>query len=407
MSSHSPNLTFTLTDELKKKIHSLFPEYSLLAPGPVNLHPKVRQLLSEPMIHHRTPAFDQIFADVKKRLQMIFQTQNEVFILSSTGSGGMECLLVNTLQPGETVLALVSGKFGERWADMASEFGAKVIRYNIPWGEAADPAVVKDLLKKHPETSLVLSQACETSTAVLHPIATLGEICRQHDCLFLVDGITAVGAVPMPMDICHIDGLVAGSQKAFMLPTGLSFVSFSDRAWKKITGNTTPKYYFDIRKEKKANEKGETFFSASVSLIKALQWVLQDIEQLTFNQHLKIISSRAEATQTFYRGLNLNLYSQSPSPSLTAVQVPDGVDSQKIRGQLEEEFQITIMGGQDQLKGKILRIGHMGFVQPQEMEKLFVASAALMAASAGSSFSISVDFAFAHAASCAKMILPV
>lgn len=358
----------------RQLINTIYDSYSLLAPGPVNLHPEVQKILAEPMIHHRTPAFDKIFSQVKMKLKDIFETTNDVFILSSTGSGGMEALITNTMAPGDKVLALVSGKFGERWAEMAEVYGANVIRYNIPWGESAHLDAVEDYFKSHHDIKFLLCQACETSTAVLHPIAELGELAKKYNSLFLVDGITAVGAMKLPMDSLSIDGLVAGSQKAFMLPTGLSFVSFSERAWLKINKNPQPRYYFDIRKEKKANDKGETFFSSSVPLIKALDWVLNEIEQTTFDQHVKIIQSRAQATQNFFQAMCLKLYSKSPSPTLTAIEMPLDIDSQKVRTQLEVDYQITVMGGQDQLKGKILRIGHMGYILPIEMKKLFMAT---------------------------------
>lgn len=348
--------------------------YSVLAPGPVNLHPKVLEALSLPMIHHRTPEFDRIFKKVLVQLKEVFSTSEAVYTLSTTGSGGMEALLVNTLSPGDQVLAVVSGKFGERWAEMSEAFGARVHQLKLPWGEALDPELVRLHLEKNPHTRAVLSQACETSTGVLHPIKALGEVVKSHpDCLLLVDGITAVGSLPLPMDLWHIDGLVAGSQKAFMLPTGLSFVSFSKKAqsfWHRAKMN---KYYLDIRKEKLANDKGETHFSSSVSLIRALSVVLDLIlQQGLENLHHQILQ-RALRFREGLSLLNLELYTQSPSPSLTAFRTGPQFDSQKLRTQLEEEFRITIMGGQDQAKGKILRVGHMGHISLQEERNLLEA----------------------------------
>lgn len=349
--------------------------YSLLAPGPVNLHPQVRQILAEPMIHHRTPEFDRIFKKTKQQLQFIFQTQQEVFIHTSTGSGGMESLIVNTLNAGDEVLAIISGKFGERWAEMAEFFGAQVHRLNIPWGEAVKPQVVQDFLQKNKNIKAVLCQACETSSAVAHPIEELGLVVRQHaETLFLVDGITALGAYNLPMDAWFIDGLVGGSQKAFMLPTGLSFVCFSPKAWRKIDQVKTPRFYFDIRREKKSNLAGETFFSSSVTLIKALGWVLDHIQSIGLDQHFKIIASRAKATRDFFTAQGFKLYSQSPSDSLTAVCMPGAVNGQEVRQKLEAERNITLMGGQDQAKGKILRIGHMGYITRAEMKNLFIST---------------------------------
>lgn len=345
--------------------------YSLLAPGPVNLHPDVRKVLAEPMIHHRTPEFDKILSRVFVGLKNIFQTNEKVFMHTSTGSGGMESLLVNTLSPGDQVLVIVSGKFGERWAEMAKYFGANVDIINCEWGQTVNPDDVKNYLDKHPNTRAVLCQACETSTAVAHPIKELGAIIhRYNETLFLVDAITALGAYPLPMDQWHIDGLVAGSQKAFMLPTGLSFISFSKKAWPFVEKAKFPRFYFDIRKEVKANNNGETFFSSNVALVKALDVVLDIISKKTLPVHFKEIKRRADFTRTFAVKLGFKLYTTSPSDSVTALIVPTGIDGQKLRSHLEEKYLITIMGGQDQVKGKIIRIGHMGYIQDFELINL-------------------------------------
>jgi aspartate aminotransferase-like enzyme len=347
-------------------------EYILLAPGPVNLHPEVERILGLPMIHHRIPEFDQILSRVLKGLKEVFQTQNQVFIHTSTGSGGMESLLVNTLSPGDKVLSIDSGKFGERWAEMAKTFGTQVSAIKVPWGEAVKISEIENFLKTNPDTRAVLCQACETSTAVAHPIKEIGQLVSKYpETLFLVDGITAVGAYPLPMDEWHIDGLVAGSQKAFMLPTGLSFVSFSKKAWTFVEKAKMPRFYFDIRQEKKANDKGETLFSSAVTLIRALDYVLEEIKKTGVEGLYKTIHRRAEMTRLFAPKLKLQLFAEVPSDSVTALKVPDHLDSQKIRQHLETAFNITIMGGQDQAKGKILRVGHMGYIEDTHMLKLF------------------------------------
>lgn len=344
---------------------------NVLAPGPVNLHPKVREALALPMIHHRTPEFDQILARVLKRLKSVFQTEQDCFLLSSTGSGGMEALLVNTLAPGDKVIGIDSGKFGERWCEMAKVFGAELITHKVPWGKAVNPADIAELLKKNPDTKIVMTQACETSTGVKHPIEALGKIVSQYpECLFLVDGITALGAFPLPMDQWQIDGLVGGSQKAFMLPTGLSLFSFSKKAWTKIEKNPQPRFYFDVRKEKKANASGETFFSSNVTLIRALDVVLELIEQTGLEGLFAEIAERARWTREMGKDLGFAVYAEAPAESVTALQVPAGIDGQKIRALLESKFNITIMGGQDQAKGKIIRIGHMGYIQKKDLEDL-------------------------------------
>lgn len=345
--------------------------YILLAPGPVNLHPEVRKILSLPMIHHRTPEFDKILARVLKNIKKVFCTEQDVFLMTSTGSGGMEALLVNTLSPGDKVIAIISGKFGERWAQMAQTFGANVIAVNIEWGQAVDPLEIEKLLKQNPDTRAVLCQACETSTATAHPIKELGEIIKNYsETLFLVDAITALGAYPLPMDDWHIDGLVGGSQKAFMLPTGMSFLSLSKKAWAFVEKAKCPRFYFDLRKEKKSNASGETFYSSNVSIIRALDWVLEDIDKKTLTKHFDEIHQRANFLRTFAPQIGYSIYSKNPSDSVTALTVPNHLDGQKIRSALEEKYHITIMGGQDQAKGKIIRIGHMGYIQKHEELRL-------------------------------------
>lgn len=346
-------------------------DYSLLAPGPVNIHPEVRKALALPMIHHRTPEFDKILKKVLADIKVVFQTEQDVFLLTSTGSGGMETLLVNTLSPGDKVIAIVSGKFGERWADMAQYFGATVITHNVAWGEAVKVSDIEDLLKQYPDTRAVLCQACETSTGVAHPIEALAAVTKNYpDTLLLVDAITALGAYPLPMAAWGIDGIVAGSQKAFMLPTGMAFVSFSKKAWRFIPDAKCPRYYFDIRKEKKANSAGETFFSSNVAIIRALDVVLSLITTQGLDKLFHDIHRRAEFTRHFAQKLGFVLYAKSPSDSVTALTVPPQMDGQKIRLHLEEVHNITIMGGQDQAKGKIIRVGHMGYIQDHEMVRL-------------------------------------
>lgn len=348
--------------------------YNVLAPGPVNLHPRVREALALPMIHHRTPEFDKILARVLERLKAVFATKERCFALTATGSGGMECLFVNTLSKDDQVLVVDSGKFGERWVEMARVFGVTTHALKIPWGEAVTVAQIEAELKKNPGITAVACQACETSTGTMHPIKDIGALLRARDnILFLVDGITALGAYPLPMDEYGIDGLVGGSQKAFMLPAGLALVSFSAKAWPRIAKGDLARFYFDIRREKAANEKGETYFSSNVTLIRALDTALDLILRPDMKDHFREIRARAEFTRKHAVALGFTLYSKSPSDSLTALAVPSGVDGQKLRAHLEEKYKITLMGGQDQAKGKIIRIGHMGYIQPSQTLELMLA----------------------------------
>lgn len=340
-----------------------FQKYRLMAPGPVALHPEILCELSAIMVHHRTPLFDQILKRSLENLKKVFQTSMPVYIVNGTGSTGMEAALVNLLNPDDEVLCIVSGKFGERWQDMAKTFGFITHSIEVPWGSAVNPDDVEQFLINNKNIKAVLTQACETSTAVLHPIQKLSEMTKKYpNTLLLVDAITAAATFDLPMDRWGLDAVIAGSQKAFMLPTGLSFVAFSEKAQKSFLESKTPRYVLDLRLEKKANEKGETFFSSSVALIKALDKSLQVMLEMGLPNWFKTIQHRADFVRFVFKKLNLALYSKSPSPSLTAGLVPDGIDGQKLREHLEKKYQITVMGGQDQLKGKILRVGHMGYL---------------------------------------------
>jgi aspartate aminotransferase-like enzyme len=343
----------------------------LMTPGPVPVPPEVLNALALPIEHHRTPAFQKCLERVLAKLPALFGTKQRAFMHVSTGSGGMESLLVNVLNPGEHVAAVVSGKFGERWADMAEAYGAKVDRFEVAWGEAVDLAKFESWLSaltKKPD--IVMSQACETSTAVLHPIEAMAAMIRRNnpDTLFLVDAITALGALPLPMDAWDLDGVVGGSQKAFMLPTGLSFVAWSERAWRKIPTAKSPRFYFDIRDELAANKRGETNFSSAVPLVKALDTVLEQIDSFGGIEMLyKRIDGLARATRTSADEMGFELLAKSPSPSLTAVQVPEGIDGAKWRSLLESKYELVLMGGQDRLKGKIIRLGHMGYISDSDL----------------------------------------
>ncbi len=346
--------------------------YRLLTPGPVPLHPDVEKILGEPMIHHRTPEFERVLRQVCEKLKETFATSQPVFMHTSTGSGAMESALVNTLSPGDEVLAVVSGKFGERWAEMARVYGLKVHILNVKWGEAVQVSELKATLEKHPNTQAVLTQACETSTATVHPIREIAALVRERpNTILIVDAITAVGAMPLEMDDWGLDVVIGGSQKAFMLPTGLSFIALSQKAWSKVETSRLPKFYFDLKAEKKSLAKGETHFSSAVPLIRALDVALNFLTGAEKMRTLTRIQSLAEATRKAAVHLGLKVYSQSPSPSVTALVVPTGVDSQKLRDHIESEYNLTLMGGQDQLKGKILRVGHLGYITDEDMFELF------------------------------------
>lgn len=341
--------------------------YTLMTPGPVPVPREVLEVLGHQMEHHRTPEFISRYKQVLDRLKLVFKTEQPVYIHTSTGTGAMESALVNCLSPGDKVVAIVSGKFGERWAEIASTYGAQVIRIEVPWGQVVKTEQLENALIQNPDTKIVLCQACETSTGVLHPIKELAEIIKKTSAIFVVDGITALGAVPLPMDDWSLDVVIAGSQKAFMLPTGLAFISFSKKAQALFESARCPRYYFDIRKEQKAMLSGESAFSSSVSNIRALDVILN----LFLSKGLATVQNRIQALSDATRAavdiMGLQSFAEVASPSLTAISLPAGIDGQIVRSKMEKDHQAVVMGGQDQLKGKIIRIGHMGAISDSDL----------------------------------------
>lgn len=345
-----------------------------MTPGPVPLPPEVLEILAQPMIHHRTPEFETVLKSVCTKLKKTFLTDQPVFMHASTGSGAMESAIVNTLNPGDKILSIVSGKFGERWREMASRHGCEVHEIQVPWGESVSPKAVIEFLEKNKDTRAVLCQVCETSTATAHPIRELGLAIKGfQNTLFLVDAITGIGAIELQTQNWGLDVVVSGSQKAFMLPTGLSFITLSKKAWAANSQVKNPGYYFDLRAEKKAIDKGETHFSSVVPYIRALDVVLDHLIDEKLYAAIQRSHKLADVCRRAGLKIGLQTYSKSPAASVTALVVPPSVDGTRLRDHLESKYNITIMGGQDHLKGKIIRIGHLGYITDEDMVATFEA----------------------------------
>jgi aspartate aminotransferase-like enzyme len=349
--------------------------YRLLAPGPVPVPQAVLKRMSEKVLHHRTPAFEKLLIESWAGLKYVFQTRQPVQIIAGTGTAAMEAAVVNSLSPRNEALVIVSGKFGERWVEICERYGITTHKLNVEWGSAASEAKLQEALKKIKNVKAVFTQVCETSTATVHSVRQLSQVVRKEasQALFVVDAITAVGCMPLPMDEWELDIVIAGSQKAFMIPTGLSFVALSEKAWRAQAQSTCAKFYLDLAAEKKANDRKETHFSTPTPLIVGLHAVLQQMQQVGMQKVIERCELLAGFTRTYGERLGLMTYSESPSSSVTALRTPDGIDSAKLRDWLEKEKNITIMGGQDQLKGKIIRVGHMGDVRDDDMFALLAA----------------------------------
>jgi aspartate aminotransferase-like enzyme len=336
----------------------------LLAPGPTPVPERVLQVMSMPIIHHRSPEFEPILEEVREGLKSVFQTEQEVLIFASSGTGAMEGAVTNLLRRGDEAIVVRGGKFGERWAEICEGYGVKPHNIDVTWGEAVDPGAIQQALEAHPKARAVYFQACETSTGVWHPVKEIAETIRANsDALVICDGITGIGVTDIPVDAWGLDVAVGGSQKAFMLPPGLAFASVSPRAWERAEACDLPKYYFNWKKEHASIKKNQSAWTPAVSLIIGLRESLRMMKEETlpgvFERHAKL----AAVTRAGVTALGLELFApKSPANALTAVKGPEGIDTGKITKTLRDQLGVTIAGGQSQMKGKIFRIAHLGYV---------------------------------------------
>jgi aspartate aminotransferase-like enzyme len=334
----------------------------LLAPGPTPVPPEALLAMAMPIIHHRAPDFLPVLDSAKKGLQWLYQTKNDVLILCSTGTGGMVGSVTNFLSPGDDVLVVNGGKFGERWTKICQAYGMKIEELIVEWGHAVKADLVEAALKKNPKIKAVFIQANETSTGVYHDIKTVAGVVKKTDALFVVDAISALVAHDIRTDEWGIDVMIGGSQKGVMLPPGLAFVSVSDKAWKMADTAKTPKFYFNFKKERENLAKNQTLFTSPVTLIIGLNAAIKMLQDEGLENVFKRHDKLARATRAGAAALGLKLFpKESPSNALTAIEAPAGVDGQAIYKDLRVKYGITGAGGQDKLKGKIFRIAHLGY----------------------------------------------
>ncbi|AEA34617.1 pyridoxal-phosphate-dependent aminotransferase family protein [Hippea maritima] len=331
----------------------------LLTPGPTPVPEDIALLMAKPMIHHRTSEFKNIFAETVQLAKSIFQTRNDVVIFASSGSGAMEAAVSNVLNENEKAITINAGKFGERWTKLVRAFGANPIELSYEYGDYAKPEDIKKVLDNNGDVKAVYIQASETSTATYHPIDEIGLMLKEYypDVLFVVDGITAYGAIDVKTDDWGIDIAITGSQKALMLPPGLSLLAISDKAKDKIKNTKNRYYYFDILGEIDA---GAGKFTPAVSLViglnGAFKRLLDEGLENVFRRHALL----SKATQEACKALGLELLSRRPANSLTAAYAPQNIDSSKIIG-IMRDYGVEISNGQGHLKGKIFRIAHLGY----------------------------------------------
>lgn len=343
-------------------------KYRLYAPGPTPVPEDVLTEMAKPIWHHRTPAFEKVIEEVREGLKWIFQTKEEVLILAASGSGAMEGSVVNTFSKGDRALVIDGGKFGERWWKICKAHGIEYDVIKVEWGQAVAASQIEEKLK-NTKYRAVFVQASETSTGVEHPIKAIADIVKKHDeTLLVVDGITAVGVINLPMDEWGIDILVSGSQKAFQLPPGLAFAAVSKKAWAAIEKSDLPKFYFNFKTELKNILQNTTAWTPAVSLIQGLRIVLQNMKKEGLENLFKRHDTMARMIREAAKAIGLKLFApEAPSTAVSAIWGPEGMDSGQIVKILRNDFNMTIAGGQDDAKGKIFRIGHLGYYDQMDM----------------------------------------
>ncbi len=336
----------------------------LLTPGPTMVPEVILARMGEPMVHHRTPQFKAAFDGCRAGLRWLFQTKEDVLMLTCSGSGAMEAAVVNLLSPGDEVVTLNAGKFGGRWTHIAKAYGITAHEIKVEAGQAITATQVKEKLARHPQTRAVFWQASETSTGVQLPTKEICDVVRDFGALSVVDAITALGVIDLPMDTWGIDALITGSQKALMLPPGLACIALSSRAWDAAAKARLPRFYFNLLKEREAQAGGQTAWTTAVPLVRGLELALQMMQKETlpglFQRHGRL----AEATRAGVKALGLELLAPAaPSTAVTAVKVPAEIkDGKAIPKTMRDRYGVAITGGQDELEGKIFRLTHLGYV---------------------------------------------
>jgi aspartate aminotransferase-like enzyme len=336
----------------------------LFTPGPTPLHPAVQEALARPILHHRTDEFRAIFKECTEGLKSFLKTSDDVLVLSCSGTGAMEAALVNVLSPGEAMLALVAGNFGQRWADIGKAYGMDVRVLEAKWGEAVAPEAVAAALDSDPAIRAVFVQLSESSTGAAHDVEGLAHVVRNRpDTLLVVDAISGAGAMPLETEAWAVDVVVVGSQKALALPPGLAFVSLSVKAWSRIERSRAPRFYFDLRRERKAQAGGESAFTPGISHMVALKVALDAVAAMGgVNALVRNAGALAGMTRAAAGAIGLPLVApRHYGNALTALYPPAGVESGAIVKALKTEFASTVAGGQGQLKGQIFRIAHLGY----------------------------------------------
>ena len=341
---------------------NLIAKTRMFMPGPT---PYLPEAIAEPLVtpmHHRKDDFKKLFLEVQAGLQQIFKSSSEVLILACSGSGGMEAAMVNTMAPGEKALVAVAGKFGERWMELADTFGIERVTIQVPYGDSVEPAQIAAALDAHPDISAVFLQATETSTgAMMNLEGIAAQVRKRQDVILVVDAITGLGTTPLRMDEWGLDIVVGGSQKAFMVPPGLAILSINERAWRRIEKCKRPRYYLDLMRERKAQAQGQSAYTPAISLIQGLKSALDLILKMGVDNLVANAALQAGASRAAVQRWGMQIFPRVSGNAVTAFVPPAGVDPSKVIKMMRDKFGVLISGGQGSMKGKILRIGHLGY----------------------------------------------
>lgn len=339
-------------------------KYFLLTPGPTPVPPEVASKESMPILHHRTSEFGKIFIEVIEGMKYVFQTKNDVLMVTGSGTAAMESAVVNLLSAGDEVIVASCGNFGDRWEKICQSYGVNVHKVAVEWGQAINPQDIEEIIKKNKNIKAVFTTHTETSTGIVNDIETIGKIVKNTDAVLVVDTVSGLVNQKFLTDDWYVDIAVTGSQKGLMCPPGLSFVTVSQKAWQLVEKSKLPKFYLDYKKMKKSIENKETPFTPAVSLVVAIHKSIEIIKEKTLEKIWQDTEKLAVATRTAVKSMGLKIFCDEKHISnvVTPILMPEGIDGQKVVKILREEFGISIAGGQDKLKGKIVRIAHMGYI---------------------------------------------
>ncbi len=338
----------------------------LFTPGPTQVPPRVLETMARPLFHHRTKEFRAIHREALENLQYVYKTKNPVLILTSSGTGAMEAAMVNLTHPGEKALVNVCGKFSDRWRELGQTYGLDLVILEAKWGDPVSPDQMREVFEAHPDIDIVFTTHCETSTGVLQDVKSMSRIAHDNGALMVVDGITGLCAQVVETDDWNLDVVIGGSQKGFMIPPGLAFLSVSESAQERMEGNGHPVYYFDLKKALRSYETDDTPWTPAMTLVIALNEALKMIREEGLENVIRRHARNAKAVRLAAKALGLRLLASIPANATTAV-IPKEGTADDIRSHLDTVYGVKVAGGQGELKGKIIRLGHLGYYHETDM----------------------------------------